>query len=103
MSINMPLQEAIECLTVGEIGGVEKHFGKSMDGGGLSATDLMAGVVWAYERRNDLKGTSGKRTDWHDIDGWTLRQLKDYFADEEMEVDDHQPEGEQGKDDSLAA
>lgn len=97
-NIDMSLTEAIENLTVGEVRAIETHLGKSLDGGKLSGTDLTTAVVWAYERRNDLKGNSGKRTDWHDLDQYTLKQLGSYFASEEIEIDPAEPETEQGKD-----
>lgn len=100
MSEKRSLEESVELLTLGETMAIEGHFGKSIDGG-MSAIELTAGVIWAFERRNDLKGTSGKRTDWHDIEAMKLRDLKTYFADEEIDIDPDDPETEQGKDDSL--
>jgi hypothetical protein len=95
----LSLQEAMEMLTVGEVQGIERHYGRSMESGNLSGTDLTAGVVWALERR---KFTGKDKPDWSVFEGWTMKNLNDYFEPEEIEVEPADPETEQGKDASLA-
>lgn len=94
------LSEAMEVLTVGEVQGMERHYGRTLDSGSLSGTDLTAGVVWALERRN---GSGKDKFDWKDVEGFTMKALNDYFLPEEVEVDETNPDGDEGKDDSLAA
>lgn len=98
----MPLMEAIELLTGTETQAVERHYGRSVDGGELSGTDLTIGVVWAWERRRALR-EDFKLPTWAEISEWTIRDLNGYFAKEELEADEEDPQGDQGKDDSLAA
>lgn len=94
------VKEAVEGLTVGEVRVIERHFQKEMND--LSGTEQTVATVWAYERRRTL-GTGEGRPDWDDFDNWTMKQLGEYFADEEIELDPSNPETNEGKDDSLAA
>lgn len=110
MSLGMSLEEALENLTVAEVRAVEKHYGKTLDGGQFSGTELTVGVVYAYERRAWLAtdvtrqgGPESKIPGWEAFDSWTLKQLNSYFETDAIEVDPTEPETEQGKDDSLAA
>lgn len=95
----MALQEALENLTVGEVAAIERHFGRTLDGGKLSGTDLTVAAVWATERRRLLGQPD--RPDWRDLDDWTMKQLNAYFEPEAIEVDPSDPETDQGKGDSL--
>lgn len=99
----MSLTEAIEGLTVGEVGKIESHFGRSLDSGKLSGTDLTVAVVWALERRRALRENAPKLPNWSDLDPWTMRQLNSYFPPEAVEVDPAEPETAEGKDDTPAA
>lgn len=95
------LTEAIESLTVGEIRVIERHYGRSLDSGQLSGTDLTVAVVWALERRKALgPGHAGKLPDWADLDSWTMKRLNAYFTPEAIETDAAEPETEQGKGDT---
>lgn len=108
----IPMSEAADMLTLGEIGCIEKHFRKSFvstkdddfegyDEGSLSALDQMSGVIWAMERRKPRPPES-KPFSWADVEAFTMRQATDYFAPEPIELDDRDPETDSGKDDSLA-
>lgn len=99
---NISLNEALEGLTVGEVRSIERHYGKTLEGGDISGTDLTVGVAWAYERRSAL-ATSVSLPDWGSFDSWTMKQLNGYFSPEEIEVDPDDPETEAGKGDTLAA
>ena len=92
--------ERIEDLTVGETRAIEQHYGRTMDGGLMSAVELMAGLVWALESRKELAAGRPKLR-WSDLDDWSLRRLSDYFAaDDEIEIDPDDPETERGKEGS---
>lgn len=90
------LTEAIEGLTVGEVRVIERHYGKSLDSGQLSGTDLTVAVIWSLERRRALT-ENRPRPDWRDFDSWTMKQVNGYFAPEPVEVDDDAPETPAGK------
>lgn len=93
----MSLTEAIESLTVGEVQAIERHYGRTFDGGKLSGTDLTVAVIWALERR----GTTGKdRPDWSAYNDWSMKRVNAYFPEEPIEVDPDAPETEQGKGDT---
>jgi hypothetical protein len=94
------LSEAMEVLTVGEVQGMERHYGRTLDSGNLSGTDLTAGVVWALERRT---GSGKDKFDWKDVESFTMKALNDYFLPEAVEVDEDSPESDEGKGESLAA
>lgn len=94
----LSLSEAMELLTVGEIQAMERHYERSFESGKLSGTDLTAGVVWALERRNDLKENK-TLTNWSDIENWTMKNLDAYFVPEAIEVDPSNPESDEGKGD----
>ena len=96
------LTEAIEGLTVGEVRSIESHFGRSLDSGKLSGTDLTVAVVWALERRRGLKDNAPKLPTWGDFDAWTMKRLNGYFPPEAVEVDPNNPETAEGKDDTPA-
>lgn len=97
----LTLREASEALTLGETRKIEQHFGggfgASPEQGGLRSTDTVAGLIWALERRRDLAEGATKLTEWADLDGWTLREVNAYFADEPLEADDDAPETLEGK------
>jgi hypothetical protein len=95
---DVSLAEAIEGLTVGEVAKIERHYGRSLDGGKLSGTDLTVSVVWALERRRALKDGAPKLPDWKDLEDWTMKQLNSYFPPEAVEVDPASPETAEGKD-----
>lgn len=98
------LTEAIESLTVGEVRVIERHYGRSLDGGQLSGTDLTVSVVWALERRRALaEGVTGKLPDWKDLDDWSMKRLNGYFAPEAVEVNAEEPETAEGKGGTPAA
>lgn len=97
------LTEAIENLTVGEVGQIERHYGRSLDSGKLSGTDLTVAVVWALERRRGLAANAPKLPTWGDFQDWTMKRLNAYFPPEEVEVDPNNPETAEGKDDTPAA
>lgn len=106
----MSLTEAIESLTVGEVAAIERHFGRSLDGGKLSGTDLTVATVWALERRawhaNDTTrtgGPEGRKPDWTTFDSWTMKRLNGYFSPDPVEVDPDAPETAAGKGDSPDA
>lgn len=89
----IPMSEAAELLTLGEIGVIEKHFGSHFGGDDMSPMSMMAGVIWAMERRRP-----GVKFVWADVDKMTVKQAEAYFAPEPVEVDEDDPEGESGKD-----
>lgn len=97
------LTEAIESLTVGEVAQIERHFGRTLDGGLLSGTDLTVSVVWALERRKALAENAAKLPVWKDLDDWSMKRLNAYFTPEAVEVDADEPETEQGKGDTPDA
>lgn len=93
-------QEACELLTVAEVRGIENHYGKSLDGGKMSATEMTVGVIWAWERRRALaEDQRGKLPDWKALDDWTVKRTQNYFTSEPIEVDPSEPDTDQGKDD----
>jgi hypothetical protein len=97
------LQECLEMLTVGEARAIEKHYGKTLDGGELSGTDLTVGVAWAFERRRALAENLEAMPEWPHFDDWTMKQLNDYFEPEADELDPEEPTTDEGKGDTLAA
>lgn len=104
------LTEAIESLTVGEVRVIERHFGRSLDSGQLSGTDLTVAVIWALERRawhvSDTPrqgGPEGRKPDWADFDHWSMKQVNAYFSPEAVEADEDNPETDQGKGDAPDA
>lgn len=96
MSVKMSLQEAAENLTVAEVRAIERHYGKSLDSGDISGTDLNVGLIWALERREALAANSGLPS-WDSFDNWTMKELNSYFTPEEEEVIPSEPETESGK------
>lgn len=100
---DMSLTEAIEGLTVGEVGQIERHYGRSLDSGKLSGTDLTVAVVWALERRRALAANAPKLPNWADFQDWTMKRLNSYFPPEAVEVDPNAPETAEGKGATPAA
>lgn len=94
------LTEAIEGLTVGEVAQIERHFGRSLDSGQLSGTDLTVAVVWSLERRKALATNAERLPNWKDLDSWTMKRLNAYFPPEAVELDPDTPETPEGKDDT---
>jgi hypothetical protein len=89
----IPMSEAAEMLTFGEIGTIEKHYGANFDD--MSPFSTMAGTIWAMERR-----IPGHKFAWPDIDKMTVKTAQDYFAPEPIELDPDNPETDSGKDDT---
>lgn len=100
MNEKLSVQEALEIITVAEVHYIENHYGKAMES--LTGTSLTAGVALVLERRKG-QGPDGKLINWVGIDSWSMKQLNDYFAAEEIEVDPNDPESDEGKGDGLAA
>jgi hypothetical protein len=95
----IPMSEAAEMLTIGEIGLIEKHYGEHFDPDKMSPMSMMAGIIWAMERRPPVtQGT--KRFDWADVNLLTMKAAEAYFAPEPPEIDE---ESESGEDDAPAA
>lgn len=103
----IPFSEAMDLLTQGEIGLIERHYsqvhGHPQHFGGegdneLSPMSTMTATVWAMEKRR-----LGKEFDWDKADALTLKECKAYFADEPIDVDPEEPDSASGKDDSLDA
>lgn len=93
----IPMSEASEMLTNGEIGLIERRYGVHFDPDKMSPVSMMAGIIWAMERRKPVaKGV--KRFDWADVDAMTMKQDEDYFAPEPIELDPDDPETDSGKD-----
>lgn len=102
----IPLTEAMEMLTQGEIGLIERrytqlhgqpqHFGGEGDAA-LSPMATMTAVIWAMEKRHQ-----GKAFDWEKADALTLKQCNAYFAPEPIDIDADDPDSESGKDDAPA-
>ena len=101
--VEASLTESIEGLTVGEVRAIERHYGRSLDGGQLSGTDLTVAVIWAMERRRALSEGQAKLPAWESFDAWTMKQVNGYFAAEAIEPDPADPETEQGKGDTPDA
>jgi hypothetical protein len=98
----VPMSEASEMLTIGEIGWIEKHYGEHFDPDKMSPMSMMAGIIWAMERRKTVtKGA--KKFDWADVNLMTMKEAEEYFAPEPIELDPDDPESESGEDDAPAA
>lgn len=95
----LSVQGALEGLTVGEVRAVERRFEGGIDK--LTGTELTAGLMWAYERRRFLAGELDVKPEWPDVEGWTVKQINEYFAAEDDDEDD--PETAEGKGDRLTA
>lgn len=102
----IPLSEAMEMLTQGEIGLIERRYtqlhGQPQHFGGegeaaLSPMSTMTAVIWGMEKRR-----LGKAFDWADADALTLKECNAYFAPEPVDFDEDDPDSESGKDDALA-
>jgi len=91
------MDEAQSILTLGEANAIQRHYGQEI-GQGLYGLELSQGLIWALERREDLKDGAAKLTSWADMDEVTLVSLNDYFIEDEIEVDPAQPVGVVGKD-----
>lgn len=89
----LPMKEAMEMLTVGEVRTIERHYGRDLNE--LSGTDLTVAVVWAHERRDTLGQES--RPDWAVLDDWTMKDLNGYFLPEAIDIDPTEPETDSGK------
>lgn len=98
----IPLSEAMEMLTQGEIGLIERRYtklyGEPQHFGGegdreLSPMATMTGVIWANEKRR-----LGKAYDWEQADALTLKECNSYFAPEPIDIDPEEPTSESGKD-----
>jgi len=90
----IPMSEASELLTGGEIGLIEQHFKTFFDPDKMSPVSMMMGIIWALKRRAPVvKGEP--RADWTTVENMTMREYDDYFAPEPPEFDD---ESESGKD-----
>lgn len=85
----IPMSEAAELLTIGEIGWIEKHYGEHFDPDKMSPMSMMAGIIWAMQRR-----APGAKFAWADVDKMTVREAEDYFADEPAEIDEESASGE---------
>lgn len=96
------MDEAQEILTLGEANAIQRHYGQEI-GKGLYGLELTQGLVWALERREDLREGASKLTSWADMDAVPLAAMNDYFTDAEIEVDPTEPEGEVGKESSPVA
>jgi len=89
----IPMSEASEMLTNGEIRLIEKHYGEHFDPDKMSPIAMMGGIIWAMERRKPVtKGA--KKFDWADVDLMTLKEDEEYFAPEPPEIDEESPSGE---------
>jgi hypothetical protein len=94
-------EEALELLTLGEIGRIERHYGRRFGAEGdseLTPMEHMGGVIWAMERRKP-----DKEFDWPDVESMTMKRANGYFTQEPVEVDTEDPESDQGKDASPDA
>lgn len=90
----IPMSEAAELLTGGEIGLIEQHFKVFFDPDTMSPVSMMMGIIWALERRRPVvKGV--KRFDWTAVEIMTMREYSEYFAPEPPAIDE---ESESGKD-----
>ncbi len=98
-TLGMPLQEAIEISTGAEIRAAEKRLGVGLDDDTVTSTDVMVAVAWIHDRRRAFREGQDRPT-WEEINEWTLRELRDYFTEEEVEIDPERPETIEGKDDS---
>lgn len=85
-AIQVPAVKRARDLICGTLGGIPMQ---------LSGTALTVALIWAHERRAKLGQPD--RPDWDDFDSWTMRQVNDYFAPEEIEVEPSEPETESGK------
>lgn len=94
---DMSLTEAIESLTVGEVQTIERHYGRTLDGGKLSGTDLTVAVIWALERRRALAEKAAKLPDWNAFGDWSMKRVNGYFPEEAVEADPAEPESAEGK------
>lgn len=102
----IPLSEANELLTLGEIDAIERHFGRAYGlpvgtDGGMTPMQTTKAVAWAFQRRADL-AADRPLTNWKDIDAWQVKALDGFFAPEPIEVDPDDPETASGKGDSDA-
>jgi hypothetical protein len=102
----IPFAEAMDLLTQGEIGLIERHYtdvvGRTQHFGGEGPSEMspmatMTGTIWAMEKRR-----LGKAYDWKQAEAMTLGQCNAYFAKEPIDVDEEDPDSESGKDDTLA-
>lgn len=102
----IPLSEAMDTLTQGEIGLIERRYtklaGEPQHFGGegdreLSPMATMTGVIWAMEKRR-----LGKEFDWKDADAMTLGQCNAYFGKEPVDIDPEEPDSDSGKDNEPA-
>lgn len=102
MSIEGPIEytmeEAAELLNFGEIGVIERHFGRNF-GENMSPMQQLSGVVWAHRRR---RLAAGEQFDWADVEKLSMKEASQYFAPDEPDVDAQAPETAPGKGDSPA-
>lgn len=79
MAVDFPISEAMDDLTGFEIIAVRKAFGASI--ANLPEEDVLFAFVWAFEKRERPDVTPDE------IRGWKMRAVREYFADEPVEVD----------------
>lgn len=91
------IKEAMELLTVGEVFAIERHFGKTLDGGQMSAMEVAAGAIYCLERRR-----SGPSYTWAHVEAMPLGDVNTYFRPEEMDADPDDPDSDEGKGGALA-
>jgi hypothetical protein len=100
----LTLSEAMEMLTLGEIGLIERHYGRRFGAEGdaeLAPFEMMGGVIWAFAKRAAI--AAGQPYGWADLDKVTMKEANAYFAPEPIEIDETEPESDAGKDDSPGA
>lgn len=91
----LTVSEAIDLLTIGEVGMIERRHGKNFDD--LSGTMMTASLIWAMERRKP-----GVKFNWTDVEAFTFKKVGDYFKPEPVEdIDPDAPVSESGKDDTA--
>ncbi len=90
-----PLSEAVDLLTIGEIGRAERHFKRDMEN--FSGMQQLCAVIFSLEKRNNREFT------WEALDEVTFRQAQDYFEPEPADFDPSDPDSESGKGESAPA